>query len=77
MVHRGLAFRPASWLKMKAGNRACPRRCVSSAVCVLTCTDWSLMDPGHKMVPLSALRVRDLPDNHLSSGREGAQMSGD
>ena len=48
-VHRGRAFRPASWLKMKAQNRACPRRCVASAVCTLTCTDWSPKDMGHKM----------------------------
>jgi hypothetical protein len=38
-LHRVLVLRPASWLKMKAPNRACPRRCVASAVYVLTCTD--------------------------------------
>jgi hypothetical protein len=51
VVHRGLVFRSASWLKMKAWNRACPRRCVSSAVWVLTCMDWSHRDLEHKMAP--------------------------
>ena len=75
-VHRGLAFRPASWLKMKSWYRACPRRYVASTVCMLTCMDWSPRDPGHKMAPSPALVVRSLPGGHLSSGREGAQMSG-
>jgi hypothetical protein len=74
-VHRVLVLRPASWLKMKAQNRACPRRCVASAVCALTCTDWSLRDLGHKMAPSPALEVRVLPGGHLSSGGEGAWMS--
>jgi hypothetical protein len=69
-------FRPASWLKMKARNRACPRRCVASAVCMFTCTDWSLKDTGHKMALSPALEVRALPGRHLSSGGEGARMSG-
>jgi hypothetical protein len=30
-VHWGLVFRPASWLKMKARNRACTRICVAFA----------------------------------------------
>jgi hypothetical protein len=34
-VHRGLAFRPAFWLKMKAWNTACPRKWVASAVCAI------------------------------------------
>jgi hypothetical protein len=75
-VHRGLVFRPASWEKMKAWNRACPRRCVASAVCVLTCIDCSSRDLGHKMAPSPALAVRALPGGHLSSGGEGALMSG-
>ena len=74
-VHRGLAFMPASWLKMKAQNRACPR-CVTSAVCMLTCTDWSLRNLGPKMAPSPAQAVRALPGAHISSGREGAWMSG-
>ena len=48
-MHRVLIFRPAFWLKMKAVNKACPRRCVTSADCALTCTEWSLRDPGHKI----------------------------
>ena len=67
-AHRSLVFRPASWLKMKAQNRACPRRWVASAVCTLTCTDWSLRDPRHKMFPSPALEVRALPGDDLSSG---------
>jgi hypothetical protein len=55
---------------------ACPRSCVTSAVHTLTCADWSLRDPGHKIAPTLALAVRALPGEHLSSGREGAQMSG-
>ena len=35
-------------------NRACPRRCVASAVCTLTCADWSLRDWGQKMAPSPA-----------------------
>jgi hypothetical protein len=49
---------------MKARNRACPRRCVASAVCLLTCTDWSLRDMGHKMAPSPAQAVRALPGGH-------------
>jgi hypothetical protein len=51
---------------MKAQNRAFPR-CVASAVCMLTCTDWSPRDRGHKMTLSSALVVRVLPGRHLSS----------
>ena len=47
-----------------------------SAVCELTWADWSQRDPGQKMAPPPALAVRALPDGHLSSGREGVQMSG-
>ncbi len=61
---------------MKSRNRACPRRCVASAVCTLTCIDWSLWERGHKMVLSLALAVRPLLGRHLSSGEEGAQMSG-
>ena len=43
---------------------------------LFTCADWSLRDPGHKMAPSPALAVRALSYNHLSSGGEGAQMSG-
>ena len=43
---------------------------------MLTCTDWSLRDMGHKMALSPALVVRALLGRHLSSGREGAQMSG-
>jgi hypothetical protein len=119
-------LRPASWLKMKAQNRACLRRCVTSAVCALTCSvgqrphrqplllwqgrcpisgaqngaylrscvasvcprscvtsalctltcaDWSLRDPGHKMAPSPALGVWALLGIQLSSGWDGAQMS--
>ena len=67
-VHRGLAFRPSSWPKMKARNKACPRRCVVSAVCTLTCTDWSLRDTGHKMALSPALVVRALQGRHLPQG---------
>ena len=75
-VHRGLAFTPASWLKMEARNRACPRRCVASAVFALTCADWSQRDLRHNMAPSPALAVRALPGRHLCSSREGARMSG-
>jgi hypothetical protein len=75
-VHRGLVFRPAYWLKMKVWNRACPRKCVASAVCTLTWRAWSLRDPGHKIAPSPAPAVRALPGGHLFSGGEGAQMSG-
>ena len=47
-----------------------------SAVRELTCTDWSQMDPGHKLAPSPALVIRALPGGHFSSGREGARMSG-
>jgi hypothetical protein len=66
---------PCGW-RWKPGNRACPRRCVSSAVCVLTCTDWSPRDLGHKMAPSPALVVRVLPRGHLSSVGECTRMSG-
>ena len=46
---------------MKAQNRACPRRCVASAVCTLTCTDLSPRDTGHQMALSPALVVRALP----------------
>jgi hypothetical protein len=60
---------------------ACPRSHVPSAVspsavCELTCADWSLRDARHKMAPSPALAVRALPGKHFSSGREGAWMSG-
>jgi hypothetical protein len=68
-----------------AQNGVCPRRCVASAtrsltfcsprIRELTCADWSLRDPGHKMSPSPAPAVRALPRRHLSLG-EGAQMSG-
>jgi hypothetical protein len=60
----------------KGQNRGCPRRCVASAICMLTCTDWSLRDVGYKMAHSPALAVRALPGGHLSSGGEGARMSG-
>ena len=72
-VHRGRAFRPASWLKMKAQNRACPRRCVASAVCTLACTDWSPRDTSHKMAPSPVQAFRDLLGGHLSSDGECAR----
>jgi hypothetical protein len=56
-VHRGLALRPASWLKMKAG----PEQGLSQKMCCLftvsemTCTDLSLRDLGLKMAPSPAL----------------------
>jgi hypothetical protein len=77
-VHRYLAFRLASWLKMKAQNRAYLRRCIVSAFCTLTCIDWSPRETGHKMALSTALVVRALPRRHLSWGRggEGARMSG-
>ena len=56
-------------------NRPCPRRLVASAVWVLTCIDWSLRDPGHKMAPSSALVFRALPFCHFSCS-EGARISG-
>jgi hypothetical protein len=40
---------------------ACPRSYVASVVCTLTCTDCSLRDPRHKMVPSPALEVRPTP----------------
>jgi hypothetical protein len=43
-----------------------------STVHELTCADWSLRDPGHKMAPSPALVVRALAGGHLSSGGEGA-----
>jgi hypothetical protein len=66
----------ASWMKMKTRNKACPRRCVASAVCMLTCTDCSPRDFGHKMALSPALVVKGLQGRHLSSGRECAWMSG-
>jgi hypothetical protein len=69
-VHRGLPFRPVTWVKMKARNRACPRRCVASPVCTLTCTDCSQRDLGIKMALSTSLAVRALPGSHLSSGGE-------
>ena len=50
-----------SWLKMETWNRAYLRRCVASAVCLITCTDWSLTDLGHKMALSPAQAVRALP----------------
>jgi hypothetical protein len=38
-------------------NGVCPRSCVTSAVRTLTCADWSLRDPGHKMAPFPAPRL--------------------
>jgi len=70
-VHRYLAFRSASWLKMKAQNRVCPRRCVPSAVCTLTCTDWSPRDMGHKMALSPALVGRALLGRHTQKARLG------
>jgi hypothetical protein len=61
---------------MKTRNRACPRRCVASEDCKLTCTDWSSRDAGHKMALSPALVVRALQGEHLSSGWEGAWISG-
>jgi hypothetical protein len=79
-VHRCLAFRPTSWLKKKAQIRTCPRKCVVSAVYMLTCTVWSPRDSGHMMALSPTLAVRFLPGRHLSSGgcggQKGAQMSG-
>ena len=57
-------------------ERACPKRGVASAVCTVTCTDWSPRDMGHKMALSPALEVRALLGRHLSSGGEGARMSG-
>jgi hypothetical protein len=66
---------PDIWLKMKAQNRACRRRCVSSAVCTLTCTDWSPRDRGHKMALSPALVVRALLGRYLFSGGDGGVRS--
>jgi hypothetical protein len=63
-------------LMSAAQNRSCPRSCVTSAVCTLTCADWSQRDLGDKMAPSPALGVRDLLGSHLSSGGEGGRMSG-
>jgi hypothetical protein len=57
-VHRYLVFRLASSLRMKAQNRACSRRCVASTVCMLTFTDWSLREAGHKMALSPALELK-------------------
>ena len=57
-------------------SSACPRSCVASAVHTLTCADWSLRDPGHKMAPLLASAVRALQGEHLSFVGECAWMSG-
>ena len=59
-----------------AQNGACPRSCVTYAVHTLTYADWSLRDLGHKMVPSPAQAVRALSGSHITSGREGARMSG-
>jgi hypothetical protein len=59
-----------------AQNRICPRSFVASAFHMLTCVDWSLRDPGHKMAPSLVLAVSVLPGGHLSSGGGGVQMSG-
>jgi hypothetical protein len=40
--------REGAWMSV-AQNGACPRSCVASAIHTLTCTDWSLRDPGHKI----------------------------
>jgi hypothetical protein len=48
-VHRDLELRSASLLKLKARNRVCPRSYVASAVCMLSCEDWSLRDSGYKI----------------------------
>ena len=65
-VHRYLAFGPASWQKMKAQNRACPRICVASLVHTLTCAELSRQDPGTKMSP---------PDAVAKPSRAGADTS--
>jgi hypothetical protein len=67
-------FRPASCLKMKAGTRACLRRCVDTVVCMLTFTDCSPWDTGNRW--LSHLLWRVLLGRYLSSGREGPWMYG-
>jgi hypothetical protein len=56
-VCRCLECRSPSWLKIKALDGACPRSYVASAVCVLSCADWSLRDLGYKIIILiSTLR---------------------
>ena len=56
---------------VKARNKACPRRCVASAVSVLTCTDWSPGDVGHKMALSAALVVKALwTDTSPLAGKE-------
>ena len=48
-MDRYLSFGPASWQKMKARNKACPRICVASVVYTLTCADKSRRDLGTKV----------------------------
>ena len=47
--HRGLEHISASWLKMMARNVPCPRNYVDSEVHRLSCIDWALRNPWHKM----------------------------
>ena len=42
---------------------------------MLTCTEWSLSNVGHKVALSPALVVKILPAGHLSFGRESAWMS--
>jgi hypothetical protein len=75
-VHRDLELSSASWLKMKAQKGPCPRSYVASVASMLSCTDWSLRDPGYKMALSPALAVRTLPGCHLVSGRETEPIYG-
>ena len=47
-----------------------------STFCEVTWADWSPRDPGPKMAPSPAQAVRALLGRQLSSGSEGAQISG-
>jgi hypothetical protein len=60
---------------MNAQNMPCPRRCVSSKVCMLICTNCSLRNVGPKMALSPALKFRAHQGGHLSSVVESAQIS--
>ena len=45
-----------SWMSA-APNRACPRNCVGSTVCTLTCSDWSQREQGASYISLRELFI--------------------
>jgi hypothetical protein len=60
-----------------ARNGACPRSCVASVVCNVTCADYSLRNLGPNMAhPGAQWQSPPRWGGHLSSGREGVRMSG-